>query len=179
MGSSVKLKINESFPKLTVTLFGDKKIVLGEPREGSSWKAVFIYRGLHCPICTDYLNQLETLQQEFYKTGIDIIAVSADTKEKLITHKTSGIKVTFPIAYGLTIEQMEELGLYISYNTDDIVGNYNFSEPGLFIINEKGNVHVADISNAPFARPDLKTLIKGLKFIRSKDNYPIRGTEGY
>jgi hypothetical protein len=31
-----------------------------------------------------------------------------------------------------------------------------------------------DISNAPFARPDLTGLAKGLKFIREND-YPIRG----
>ena len=38
-------------------------------------------------------------------------------------------------------------------------------------------VQVTDISNAPFARPDLKTLLGGLRFIRNpENNYPIRGT---
>jgi hypothetical protein len=38
-------------------------------------------------------------------------------------------------------------------------------------------VHVTDISNNPFVRPDLEQLLSGLKWIRNPDNhYPIRGT---
>ena len=42
------------------------------------------------------------------------------------------------------------------------------------MINANGLLQVVDISNAPFARPDLAGLAKGLTFIRDKD-YPIRG----
>jgi hypothetical protein len=42
------------------------------------------------------------------------------------------------------------------------------------VINAEGLLQVVDISNAPFARPDLAGLAKGLKFIRDND-YPIRG----
>jgi hypothetical protein len=48
-------------------------------------------------------------------------------------------------------------------------------EPGLFVINPQGPAHIVDISNAPFAPPDLKGVLNGLKFIR-KRGYPIRGT---
>ena len=52
-----------------------------------------------------------------------------------------------------------------------------FAEPGLFIINEKGQLQVIDISNGPFVRPELEVLLAGLGFIRNPDNnYPIRGT---
>jgi hypothetical protein len=38
-------------------------------------------------------------------------------------------------------------------------------------------VQVVDLSNNPFARPDLEVLVSGLEWIRSPDNnYPIRGT---
>ena len=40
--------------------------------------------------------------------------------------------------------------------------------------NAEGKVLVVDISNAPFSRPGLATLLSGLKFIRQKE-YPIRG----
>lgn len=34
-----------------------------------------------------------------------------------------------------------------------------------------------DISNSPFARPDLENVVAGLEWIRKLDNnYPIRGT---
>jgi hypothetical protein len=50
-----------------------------------------------------------------------------------------------------------------------------FPVPGLFVVNPEGRAHIIDVSNAPFARPDLDALLNGLKFIREK-NYPIRGT---
>ena len=38
-------------------------------------------------------------------------------------------------------------------------------------------VQIVDISNAPFARPDLDALTTGLEFIKNPaNNYPIRGT---
>jgi hypothetical protein len=33
-----------------------------------------------------------------------------------------------------------------------------------------------DIANAPFVRPELDTLLRGLGFMIEKKNYPIRGT---
>lgn len=51
----------------------------------------------------------------------------------------------------------------------------HFPEPGVFVINPEGRLQIIDISNAPFARPDLAALLTGLKFIQAKD-YPIRGT---
>ena len=50
-----------------------------------------------------------------------------------------------------------------------------FSEPGLFVINPEGKAHVIDISNAPFARPDLAQVLNGIKFAREK-KFPVRGT---
>jgi len=44
-------------------------------------------------------------------------------------------------------------------------------------VNEKNDIHIAEIANAPFVRPDLEQLVSGLEFIRKPDNnYPIRGT---
>ncbi|WP_292456148.1 hypothetical protein [Methylibium sp.] len=42
------------------------------------------------------------------------------------------------------------------------------------MINPAGDTQIIDISNAPFARPDLKSLLKGIQFVMSND-YPIRG----
>jgi hypothetical protein len=47
----------------------------------------------------------------------------------------------------------------------------------LFIINDKKQAQIIDISNVPFSRPELKSMIMGLGFIRDpQNNYPIRGT---
>jgi len=50
-----------------------------------------------------------------------------------------------------------------------------FPEPGLFVVNPKGKVQIVDISNAPWARPDLARVANGLKYLQD-NNYPIRGT---
>ena len=54
--------------------------------------------------------------------------------------------------------------------------DHPFAEPGLFVVNDEGKVHVVDISNNPFVRPELQSLISGLDWIRNPaNNYPIRG----
>ena len=70
---------------------------------------------------------------------------------------------------------MRQLGLYISEPRSPQEANRPFAEPGLFVINPQGKIQVVDISNAPFARPELGGVLKGLKFIQEKQ-YPIRGT---
>ena len=55
---------------------------------------------------------------------------------------------------------------------DGLVADFN--EAGVDV-NADGNIQILDISNAPFARPDLEGLLKGIKFVRDND-YPIRGT---
>jgi len=70
---------------------------------------------------------------------------------------------------------MRALGLYISEPRSPRETDRPFPEPALFVVNPQGNIQIIDISNAPFARPDLNGVLKGLKFIQEKQ-YPIRGT---
>ena len=70
---------------------------------------------------------------------------------------------------------MRALGLYISDPRSAQETDRPFPEPGVFVINAEGNIQILDISNAPFARPDLESLANGIKFIRAND-YPVRGT---
>ena len=69
---------------------------------------------------------------------------------------------------------MRALGLYISEPRSPRETDRPFPEPALFVVNPQGNIQIIDISNAPFARPDLNAVLKGLKFIQEKQ-YPIRG----
>ena len=81
----------------------------------------------------------------------------------------------FPIHHSLSLEQMQQLGLYISNPRSPKETDHPFAEPGVFVINEHGTVQVVDISNNPFVRPSLDVLTSGLAWIRSHE-YPIRGT---
>lgn len=66
---------------------------------------------------------------------------------------------------------------HISQPRSEQETDHNFAEPGLFVVNQDVKLHVVDISNNPFVRPELSKLVSGLKWIRNPDNnYPIRGT---
>lgn len=99
-----------------------------------------------------------------------------DSKAQLEGHLEE-IDIDFRIIYGLTVVQMNALGLYISDSRSKKETDYPFVEPAAFVVNTDGNIQIIDISNAPFARPELESLTDGLSFIREHD-YPIRGTHG-
>jgi hypothetical protein len=111
---------------------------------------------------------------ELTAAGITTVAVSADTKEKAAAD-VGEFGWTFPVGYGLTVDQMRTLGLYISEPRSPQETDRPFAEPGLFVVNPAGQIQIIDISNAPFARPDLALIFNGIKFAIDK-NYPIRGT---
>lgn len=171
-----KLHAGSAFPELTASLLTGESVTLNSTSDKADWKLVLVYRGRHCPLCTRYLNQLQEFKSKLADIGVEIIAVSGDSKAQLESHLEQ-LDVDFPLAYGLTIEQMEELGLYISNPRSPQETDHPFAEPGLFVVNQEGKVHVVDISNNPFLRPDLQTLINGIAWIRDPNNhYPIRGT---
>lgn len=171
-----KLHPGSPFPTILVFDEDGETVDLAEKQAGSNWKMVVVYRGKHCPLCTKYLNELEQYVADLGKIGVDIIAVSGDSQSQLREHLAQ-LSVSFPFACGLTEEQMKTLGLYISLPRSANETNHNFSEPGLFMINEEGNIQVVDISNNPFCRPQIEALVSGLKWIKDPaNNYPIRGT---
>jgi len=173
---SQKLSAGSTFPPLVVKSLDGKEADISKPADGVDWRLIVVYRGKHCPMCTIYLNNLEKKVKDLQSTGVDVVAVSADTAEQLQGHLEK-LDVSFPIYHGLSPEQMDDLGLYISHPRSEAETDHLFPEPGIFVINRDGNLHVVDISNNPFVRPDLDTLTNGLKWIKNPDNnYPIRGT---
>lgn len=177
--SSPKLEAGHPFPKLVVSGADGVQRDLSQPTGGHDWMMVVVYRGRHCPMCTRYLNELETYRAALGDIGVDVAAVSADSAEQLAEHTTQ-LSVGFPLYHGLSISQMQQLGLYVSDPRSASETDHPFAEPGLFVINADGALHVVDISNNPFVRPALKTLVSGLKWIRDPaNNYPVRGTRSY
>lgn len=176
----MKLQAGETFPTITVNdLAGNSVNLNGIEADHCDWKLVVVYRGQHCPMCTRYLNILAQYRDALLNNGIDMVAVSADSKEQLKSHLAQ-LDINFPIAYGLTLEQMQSLGLYISEPRSEKETDHNFAEPGLFVINEQGTIQVIDTSNNPFVRPEVDKLVSGLQWIRNpENNYPIRGMYRY
>ena len=170
-----KLQAGTRFPGLPVQ-DGDATVDISKPSGDADWQMVVVYRGRHCPLCTKFLNSLTGFRQRLLDIGIDIAAVSADSGEQLQEH-LGRLDVNFPLYHGLTLEQMQQLGLYISIPRSEQETDHNFAEPGLFVINGDGDLQVVDLSNNPFSRPDLEVFVSGLEWIRDPENkYPIRGT---
>lgn len=162
------------FPKTDVAALGGGTLTLGAPRGDNDWQLVVVYRGLHCPLCKTYLAELQELEGAFNEQGIDVVAVSGDPEEKaqaMVNEKD----LSLAMGYDLSVAQMVDLGLYVSDPRSPKETDRPFAEPGLFMVNAEGAIQMVDVSNAPFLRPSLQSVLNGTKFIRGND-YPIRGT---
>lgn len=138
------------------------------------WQALFVFRGQHCPICKSYLAGLEQRRASFEKLGISIAAVSADS-EAQTRAMIAASKPSFTMLYGMDIPTMQRLGLYISEPRSADETDHRFPEPALLVVNDTGLLQIVEAANAPFVRPDLDLLLKGLGFV-IENNYAIRGT---
>ena len=138
------------------------------------WQLLVVYRGKHCPLCKLYLSTLEAMKTEFAQLNVDVLIASADPKEKADT-LVAELKLTMPVGYDLGMEQMRGLGLYISNPRDASETDRPFAEPGLFVTNPNGLLQAADRSNAPWLRPDLAMVARGIGIVQSRAPQ-IRGT---
>lgn len=134
---------------------------------------IVFYRGLHCPVCSVFLKQIESQLLEYKKSNTEVIAVSMDNKEKALKVKSDWSIKNLNIAYGLSEENARNWGLYISKSIKEAESDL-FCEPGLFIIKKDGTVYLANTSNMPWARPDLTDFPAKLIFAE-ENNYPVRG----
>jgi len=167
---SSKLKAGSSMPEISLPKAGGGTVQLGGP---GRWQLIVVYRGKHCPLCNKYLTRLQELKPDYDASETEVIAVSTDPQEKADA-LASDLGLTAPVGYGLSISQARDLGLYISNPRTPQETDAPYAEPGTFLVNPDGRLQIIDISSAPFSRPDLAALLRGIKFIREKD-YPIRG----
>lgn len=166
-----KMSAGQTFPSMGWDAVGGGRV---EPARASGWRVLVVYRGKHCPLCKTYLNTLNDMLSDFESAKVAVSTVSADTRE-IAQAQAAECGWKFPVGYGLSVEQMRQLGLYVSEPGSAQETDRPFAEPGVFVLNPDGQVQIVDISNAPFARPDLKSLLKGVSFVIDK-GYPIRGT---
>lgn len=149
------------FPALSVYDSNDELVDISKPTGDAKWQMVVVYRHRYCPVCTKHLNKLAGFRQRLLDIGFDMAAVSCDSKEDLEDHRTQ-LDVNFPLFYGLTTEQAQGLGLYISPpKLPDV--EHEFAEPGLFLIDPEGQMQLVATSNNPILRPDLDILVNSLE----------------
>lgn len=171
MQTTSKLHPGQPFTPVTFNRLDGEDFTFGAP---GAWQALFVIRGQHCPICKSYLGELEARREALVELGVSVAAVSADSEAQTrITAEAA--KPGFPLLYGMAEATMQALGLYVSEPRSPQETDHRFPEPALFVVNPDGVLHLVDVANAPFLRPDLDRLVGGLRFV-IQNNYPIRGT---
>lgn len=139
---------------------------------------VCFYRGLHCPICANYLAEFEKLVPEFAQRGVECIAISSDGQERArgMAEKIEAKNLRF--GYDLPLSVARDWGLYISTSRGKtsigIEEPALFAEPGLFMINTDNSMYYLSVQSMPFVRPHFKELLGALDFAIDK-SYPARG----
>jgi len=171
MSTRTKLEAGAAFPPLSLPKVGGGDTKVGG---NTGWQMLVVYRGKHCPQCKRYLKGLDGMLDDYRAAGVEVVAASADPKEKAET-EVAEEGWRFPVGYDLSQDQMRRLGLYISNPRSAEETDRPFAEPGLFLLNPEGKAQIIDISNAPWSRPDLASILNAVKVIKER-NYPVRGT---
>lgn len=166
------IRPKEQVPELDVPTLGGGGFRLAD-RKPRNFTMVVFYRGYHCPICKPYLRDLDRKIEEFTNRGVEVIAVSTDTKERAAQSRVEWGLERLPLAYGLGINEARRWGLYVSKSIKDAEPS-QFAEPGLFLVRPDGTLYASAIQTMPFARPSFADVLAAVDFI-IKNNYPPRG----
>ncbi len=162
----------QTAPALTASLLGGGTFSLDERQPDASTMIVF-FRGLHCPVCRAQLSELNRRLEDLAERGIELIAVSGETRERSEQLASEWKLDRIRIAYGLTEAQMRDWGLFVSRGLWDSEPPL-FNEPGLFLISPDGSVYYESILSMPVGRPRLDDLLGGIDWWTAND-YPARG----
>jgi peroxiredoxin len=139
---------------------------------------VVFYRGLHCPVCLNYLLELGHLGMDFERRGVKVIAISSDVQSRAQTMADKLNTPTLRIGFELSLKTARDWGLYISTSRGATSNGLEepalFSEPALFLLRPDGTLYYAAVQTMPFGRPHFDELLTALDFVQAKD-YPARG----
>ena len=170
------LKPRQAVPPLEIsTLNGPWSLSSQQP---DNFTMLVFYRGLHCPICSKYIQELDRMSGDFAETGITVLALSSDGSVRAQQASDDWGLSNLNIGYDVSVDQARAWGLHRSAGRGKtsigIEEPAEFSEPGLFLIRPDETLYWSQVSTMPFARPHFKEILGALKFALEKD-YPARG----
>ncbi len=164
-------------PDLSVPTLGGGQFDLSS-ENSERGVVICFYRGLHCPICANYLTEFEKRTPDFAGRGVTTIALSSDGEERTqaMADKIEARNLRF--GYDLSLPKAKEWGLYISTSRGTtsigIEEPALFSEPGLFMVTPEQTLYYGSTQTMPFVRPHFSELVGALDFA-IKNSYPARG----
>lgn len=168
----MSLKTRTLLPNLDLPLAGGGRFDLSK-QNPAAFTMVVVYRGLHCPICKGYLHALNGKMDEFESAGVIAIAATSDGAERAEKAKLEWKLDKLPVVYDMPIKLGREWGLSVSRAISDAEPEL-FLEPGLFLIDPKGELYAASVQTMPFARPNFSEVLQAVQYV-AKNNYPARG----
>jgi peroxiredoxin len=147
-------------------------------RRPENFSMIVVYRGLHCPVCSGYLKDLDSKLDLFTRRGVDVIAVSADPAERADAAKRDWGLERLTLGYGLGLDTARDWGLFVSAGIGTTSAGLEepaqFPEPALFLVKPDATLYFASVQSMPFARPSFAEVLKALDFVLERD-YPARG----
>lgn len=173
----------EQAPTLELSTVDGSTVKLAEVAKDYDFTMLVFYRGSWCPICKGQVKEIEENFEKLAEANIKVIAISMDGKDGAVKFAqgvgaalatpTESIKTT--VAYGLTKEEAQEWGLFLSPGREGTAEPAVFGEPATFVIKPDNTVYLINKQSAPFCRPSLEQLMGGLAFVKA-NGYPARGT---
>src|SRR6266702_2911224 len=164
-------------PSLSIKTVGGGTWTLSDQKP-QNFSLVVFYRGLHCPICGGYLQDLNVKLPDFERRGVTVIALSSDSEERAQEAKQKWRLTDLTLGYELPLDTARRWGLYISRGHGPTSTGLDepalFSEPALYFVRPDGTLYFGAAQTMPFARPHFDDILTALDFVIAK-NYPARG----
>jgi peroxiredoxin len=163
---------NQPTPTLSFPLLGGGHFDLAMEKPGFA-SLIVAYRGLHCPICTSYLADLERMIADFSASGVSCVAISMDNQSKAEAMAKKISAQQLRIGYDLPVVMARTWGLYLSKAMREAEPGV-FSEPGIYLVKPDQTLFYLSVQNMPFARPQLRDILGAVNFA-VKNGFPARG----
>ncbi len=141
---------------------------------------IVFYRGLHCPICHNWLVDLHQLLPEFERRGVAVIALSCDPRERAEQAKKEWLLPNLRVGYAIEHEDARKAGVYLSEGrgpnpSTGIVETRVFTEPGILAVKPDGTLYAAWLQSGPYARPHFAEVLTAIDNMIGRGLPPPRG----
>jgi len=162
----------DTMPAIDARLAGGGRWALAREKPEKLALLAF-YRGIFCPICRNWVADLDRLAPEFEKRGVSVIALSCDRKDAAERAVAEWNLRNLRVGYGVDPEDARKAGLYISEGRGlnpetGLKEPMLFTEPGLLLVRPEGELYAAWIQSTPYARPHLAEVLTAV------DNFVAR-----
>ncbi len=170
----------DTMPAIDARLAGGGRWALAQEKPEKLSLLAF-YRGIFCPICANWVADLDRLVPEFQKRGTSVIALSCDPKEGAEKAVKDWRLKNLRVGYKLDVEDARRAGLYISEGRGLNPGSglkepMLFAEPALLLVLPEGELYAAWIQSTPYARVHIAEILTAVDNFVSKNLPPPRGS---